>query len=115
MHNKTKTSTEPPQPMGIAQIANNRSTTLTHHSRTIVTGFTSAFIIFMLTRKQKYSVSNHNSVGASMVSWITHLTCNKLAATCDSQKCGILTSVDSDEPVQTLFKLRNSNGVRTVT
>ena len=30
------------------------------------------------------------------------------AATCDFQQCGILTSVDSDEPVQPPFKLRNS-------
>ena len=28
--------------------------------------------------------------------------------TCDFQQCGILTSVDSDEPVQSPFKLRNS-------
>ena len=28
--------------------------------------------------------------------------------TWDFQQCGILTSVDSDEPVQSLFKLRNS-------
>ena len=27
---------------------------------------------------------------------------------CDLQQCGILTSVDSDEPVQPPFKLRNS-------
>ena len=27
---------------------------------------------------------------------------------CDFQQCGILTSVDSDEPVQPPFKLRNS-------
>ena len=32
----------------------------------------------------------------------------KWAVTCDFQKCGILTSVDSDEPVQPAFKLRNS-------
>ena len=32
----------------------------------------------------------------------------KWAATCDFQQCGILTSVDSDEPVQPPFKLRNS-------
>ena len=31
-----------------------------------------------------------------------------MAATCDFQQCGILTSVDSDEPVQPPFKLRNS-------
>ena len=29
------------------------------------------------------------------------------AATCDFQQCGILTSVDSDKPVQPPFKLRN--------
>ena len=28
------------------------------------------------------------------------------AVTCDFQQCGILTSVDSDEPVQPPFKLR---------
>ena len=33
---------------------------------------------------------------------------DKGAMTCDFQKCGILTSVDSDEPVQPPFKLRNS-------
>ena len=31
-----------------------------------------------------------------------------LAVTCDFQQCGILTSVDSDEPVQSPVKLRNS-------
>ena len=30
------------------------------------------------------------------------------ASACDFQQCGILTSVDSDEPVQPPFKLRNS-------
>ena len=29
------------------------------------------------------------------------------AVTCDFQQCGILTNVDSDEPVQPPFKLRN--------
>ena len=32
-------------------------------------------------------------------------------ATLDFQQCGILTSVDSDKPVQLPFKLRNSNDV----
>ena len=31
-----------------------------------------------------------------------------LAVTCDFHQCGILTSVDSDEPVQPPFKLGNS-------
>ena len=30
------------------------------------------------------------------------------ALTCDFQQCGILTRVDSDEPVQSPVKLRNS-------
>ena len=34
--------------------------------------------------------------------------CYKWAATCDFQQCGILTSVDSNEPVWPPFKLRNS-------
>ena len=32
---------------------------------------------------------------------------NKWARTCDFQQCGILTSVGSDEPVQSPFRLRN--------
>ena len=31
-----------------------------------------------------------------------------MSATCDFQQCGILSSVDPDEPVQSLLKLRNS-------
>ena len=31
-----------------------------------------------------------------------------MAVTCDFQQCGILTSVDSDKPVQPPSKLRNS-------
>ena len=37
-----------------------------------------------------------------------------LAAACAFQLCGISTSVDSDEPVQPPFKLRNSKYVRSV-
>ena len=33
---------------------------------------------------------------------------HNLAVTYDFQQCGILTSVDSDEPVLPSFKLRNS-------
>ena len=32
----------------------------------------------------------------------------KVASTCDFQQSGILTSVDSDEPLQPPFKLRNA-------
>ena len=31
-----------------------------------------------------------------------------------NNECGILTSVDSDEPVQSPFKLGNSNDVQSV-
>ena len=37
-----------------------------------------------------------------------YLHTKKIAATYDIQQCGILTSVDSGEPVQPPFKLRNS-------
>ena len=30
------------------------------------------------------------------------------STTCDSQQCGVLTNVDSDDPVQPPFKLRNT-------
>ena len=36
------------------------------------------------------------------------------AVKCDFKQCGILTSVDSDEPVQSTFKLRTPNGVQSV-
>ena len=38
----------------------------------------------------------------------------KWAATCDFQQCGILTSVDLDEPVQPPLKLRTPNDVQSV-
>ena len=34
--------------------------------------------------------------------------------TCDFQQCNILTSVDSDEPVQPPFTVRAANGVQSV-
>ena len=34
--------------------------------------------------------------------------------TCDFQQCDILTGIDSDEPLQPTFKLRNSNDVQSV-
>ena len=40
---------------------------------------------------------------------VPHLTRDTIwAVTCDFQQCGILTSVDSDEPVQPPLRLRNS-------
>ena len=39
---------------------------------------------------------------------IKHIQQLKWAVTCDFQQCGILTCVDSDEPVQPPFRRRNS-------
>ena len=39
---------------------------------------------------------------------------NGWVMTIDTQQCGILTSVDSDEPVQLLLSLENSNHVQSV-
>ena len=39
---------------------------------------------------------------------------NILATTCDFQQCGILTSVDSDEPCSLLLSLETPNGVQSV-
>ena len=46
------------------------------------------------TRKQTLPYSSHRQQTANC------------AATCDFQQCGILTSVNSDEPVQPPLKLR---------
>ena len=43
---------------------------------------------------------------SSIMMQFSHLSCDMLL--CYFQQCGILTCVDSDEPVQPLFKLRNS-------
>ena len=59
-----------------------------------------------------------NNKGAEQFAWMCRLVCAFVArkpcgqvfsrqGTCDFQQCGILTSVDSGEPVQPLFKLRD--------
>ena len=45
--------------------------------------------------------------GLSLYTQNKQMQLNK-AETCDFQQCGILTSVDSDEPVQSPVKLRHS-------
>ena len=39
---------------------------------------------------------------------------NNFATACDFQLCGILTSVDSDEPVKPLLSLETPSGVQSV-
>ena len=64
----------------------NRDTTLT-----TVTGIASAFIIGVLKRKQNDSLSIHNSVGRTMISWIRHLSCNKYNLRVSTQFCDFMT------------------------
>ena len=54
--------------------------------------FTGSFVILALIQNLYVSKEHHNI-------W---------AVTCDFQQCGSLTCVDSDEPLQPPFKLRNS-------
>ena len=50
----------------------------------------------------RYSTKHHNEVMSIME--LEHI----LAVTCNFQQCGILTCVDSDQPVPPLFKFRDS-------
>ena len=57
-------------------------------------------------------LNNSSSLSSEILIWSSSSDSdlkNKIRAlTCDFQQCGILTSVDSDRPVQPPFKLRNS-------
>ena len=53
-----------------------------------------------------YSCFTYQQVTGMLISTL-HLQA-MWAVTCDFQQCGVLTCVDSDEPVQPLFKLRSS-------
>ena len=57
-----------------------------------------------------YYLSKYNSIQLEMAQLqiINQPAGNIWAMTCDFQLCGILACVDSDEPVQPTFKLRNS-------
>ena len=59
-------------------------------------------LFFYSCQKVKYSTFLEYSHAAYQVKWN-----HKCAMTCNFQQCGILTSVDSYEPVQPPFKLRN--------
>ena len=50
----------------------------------------------------------HSNNGYQRVLHVCYPTRHNWAVACYFQQCGILTSVDSDEPVQPPFKLRNS-------
>ena len=49
-----------------------------------------------------------HSFGPFDIDYKTYIPPLKCAATCDFQQCGILTFIDSDEPVQPPVKLRDS-------
>ena len=70
-----------------------------NYSRQVVSGVVNCLVY-------KHQVVNHALLGLKP-SCIWNNTCI-WAGICDFQQCGVLTSVDSNEPVQPSFKLRNS-------
>ena len=65
----------------------------------------------MGTQKNPFNAQACMSLGCSYEPWVLNNAIGIkiiIAVTCDFQQCGILTSVDSDEPVQPPIKLRNS-------
>ena len=54
--------------------------------------------------------TDSNIVNILQVKFLHELFCSitNWAVTCDFQQCGILTSVDSNEPVQPTFQLRKA-------
>ena len=50
----------------------------------------------------------NTSPNSSLARFARSYSCYIWATTCDFHQCGIMTSVDSEEPVQPPFKLRNS-------
>ena len=72
---------------------------LVAHSQTLDCGF--VLLIISLPRRTSLLLLD------LQICWM-HPVKILWAATCDFHQCGILTSVDSDEPVQLPFKVRNS-------
>ena len=67
-------------------------------------GLVAAFIAFHVPEAFYHSKHANSSRKAYILSYFTESTGTAIwAATCDFQQCGILTSVDSDEPVQPPF------------
>ena len=83
-----------------------------------MSSFSFPYFILILKLQERYLATPHEGclltifdVGAycaSMGSNYNMRVSIKLAMTCDFQQCSILTSVDSDEHLQPLFKPRNS-------
>ena len=70
-------------------------------------GFLKSIIVYFtqqLTRNS-YKIDCHDFLNCYTIIYV-HVY--NWAATCDFQQCGILTSVDPDEPVLPPVKLRNS-------
>ena len=63
--------------------------------------------VFNLVSLQIFCSMEECYTGSSRECWNTQNN-HIWAVTCDFQQCGILTSVDSDEPMQSPVKLRNS-------
>ena len=55
------------------------------------------------------SMFERNMPAVSYISMVS----SEMSHACDFQQCGILTSVDSDQPVQPPFRHGNSNDVQS--
>ena len=64
--------------------------------------------MFPVTQAVNKKGDDHTTRMTMHSCYIYHISDNTWAVTWDFQQCGILTSLDSDQPVQPPFKLRNS-------
>ena len=62
----------------------------------------------METLKKCVRIKSRFKLKESVQPCRNYIPVSTCATTCDFQQCGVLTSVDSDEPVHPPFKLRNS-------
>ena len=75
--------------------------------------FTHTPEVFQITHRSTYIMTT--SVGElSIILHAEYDNKDSWAVTCDFQQCGILTSVDSNEPVQPPLNLETRNDVRSV-
>ena len=65
-------------------------------------------IIALYFEPENENLEARIKMASSTTSAWTNYGDNNWAMSCDFQQCGILPSVDSDEPVQPTVKLRNS-------
>ena len=70
--------------------------------------------IFRIAKQQQQNKQTKTTTKKEEILTFSPIHWVNWAAACDFHQCGILTSVDSDEPVQPPFKHRTSKNVRSV-